>query len=266
MAAGDLVIWSNNRFFSRSAEDGTWSQLNIGTRSSVRAMCIDRDGNIHVARGTVSNPRISSRRNNAWVNTGLPSNRLNVPLGLGIDASGLFFCGRSADIYTLADGAPFLSPGLPNDSFNQRITLSGLSVRQSDGMIAICGNRNVYELTKGGTAWVEDTIPGSVVHAISRSFSSVTYDHLGRLWVYEILNSRFYHRALDGTWAADAQLPTTIGGQNINRLAIQGTAFDQGRGVTALRNLKIGGSDVDAFKLGTDDVTVIYLGGDKVWG
>ncbi len=264
MAAGDLIISSGNQFFGRSASDGTWSQLTVPSRSGVQSMCIGRDGTIHVGRGTVSSPRISSYVNDAWVNTGLPRN--GTPTGIGIDADGVFHIGNVGQVYRVATNNPILT-ALPSVPIFGQIQLYGLSVRQSDGMIGICGLRNVFELAKGGSAWVESVIPTTLVGQFVRSFASCTYDHLGGLWVYDTIAQRYWSRsATDGTWSSDLQLPTTIGGQTINRGSINGSAFDQGRGVTAVRNMKLGDADIDAIKIGTSDVSAVYLGTQKIWG
>ena len=268
MAVGDLYISATNRFFVSPSETDilsrTWSQVNAPTRSGVRAMAVARDGTLHIARGTTQSPQIGKLVNNAWVNSS--PGRTGLIYGLGIDANGLIYVGVITQIYTIAENSPIISPGLPNDPLtNSRISLQGMSVNQDNGTIAVVSLRNIFELAKGATAWVETVIPSTILNTFARSIQSCTYDHLGGLWIYETIGGRYYHRShTTEQWTSAFQIPTTINSVSIDRSSIQSSAFDQGRGAVNL--IKLGAADINDIKLGTADVAAIYKGERKVWG
>ena len=271
MAAGDLYISKTPNLFRRAASDGTWERFNAFLPVATTGLCVGSDGFVRIAAGTGSSQHWRVLNSQGWSSTsiGRTDQQINA---IAIDEDDLLYFGSGASassrIFTSAANNPILSPVVPTDPLlNLQAGITGMSVKLSDGTLAICSTRNVWELAKGGTAWVESVIPANIVGSFSRGFTSITYDNFGGLWVYDISNSRFWHRnPTDNTWASSSQIPTTIDGVTVTRNMIRGSAFDQrATAASGIRLLKIGGADIDALKIGDADVSALYLGDTQVW-
>ena len=261
MAAGDLYI-VQERIYKRET-DGTWSEVTaMGIRTGAQAATFSQDGELIVARGTTSQPRLNTWRNGAWVRTDLDgSARPGVPQGLGIDADGKIYAGLSTRIYTVETNYPYVTPDPVPDPLSDQ-DLTGLSVDQHTGKIAYCSPAKVYERELDATHWTDITPPSSVVSG-STFYQSLAHGLDSDLWVYSLIQQRFYVRDNDGNWASGIQVPTTIGSRRVGRTGILATAIDQG--VVAVRNLHLGSQAIDALYLGSDSVDALYLGETKVW-
>lgn len=258
MAAGDLYI-IQDRVYKRDVDNNWTEETAYGRRPGTQAACLNQEGELIVARGTSSDPRLNTFRNNAWVRTDIDgTSRPGIPQGIGVDSNDKIYVGVTNKIFTIETIYPYITPD-PISGQN----LSGMSVNQHTGEIAYCSSEKVFERALTDTTWTDISPPTSVVSG-TRFSQSAAYGHEGELWVYSLIQQRYYVRDSDGNWASGIQVPTTIGSRTVSRTGVLASAIDQG--VAALKNLKIGGDNIDAMKIGTEDITAIYLGDTKVWG
>lgn len=267
MALGDLYLADSINIFRRDVSDGTWSIHNTSNPSNTAAGMEWRDDKIYVCNGSSSIVKYSVLDGTTWTDhnvTAGQSVRLN---GITLDLEGtIIFVANSGPtnrrLFKWSGGAASnFSPSPPSTS------LVGISMKTSDGTLAICTQTRIWELAQGGNTWTQSDFPQSTLANSGRTFSSVAYDHNGDLWVYSRGQQRFYKRT-GSTWAADFAPPTLIGTTGLNTSFLSGVAYEQAEPAvtTGLMNVKLGDANINDVKFGTEDVSAVYLGTQKIWG